>query len=164
MTTDRASRLQRSVDACIANGRKLLEDAEWSTHQASTGLALAMLAQEECAKAFVLALVRDEILPWTEDCPGVASLGQTSECEECSLLIPAFAEFNVPKRPIATNRARNTEPPTNDSLATVDEIDCLRNFISSLGRFCHIRGSQSIAYIVNRLGYSFRLLLLHRVS
>jgi len=62
-----ADKFQRSIHACIENSKKLLEDAEWAINQPSTGLALAMLAQEECAKAFVLALVRDEILPWTEE-------------------------------------------------------------------------------------------------
>jgi AbiV family abortive infection protein len=61
------AKFQKSIAACIANGERLLEEANWAMHRASTGLALAMLAQEECAKAFVLALVRDGILPWTND-------------------------------------------------------------------------------------------------
>ncbi len=60
-------KFQRSITSCIDNGKRLLEDAEWSYNQASTGLALALLAQEEAAKAFVLTLVRDGILPWTAD-------------------------------------------------------------------------------------------------
>jgi hypothetical protein len=36
-------------------------------HRTSTGVALAVLAQQECAKAFVPALVRDGILPCTGD-------------------------------------------------------------------------------------------------
>lgn len=59
--------LDRSISACLANSRNLLDDAEWSVHPSSIGLALALLAQEECAKAFILTLVRDEILPWTGD-------------------------------------------------------------------------------------------------
>ena len=60
-------RFQRSITACIENAKRLLEDAEWSLNQGSTGLALALLAQEEAAKAFVLTLVRDGVLPWTQD-------------------------------------------------------------------------------------------------
>ena len=62
-----ARKFQRSIDACLEHIRGLLEDAEWSMHRSSTGLALALLAQEECAKVFVLALVRDDVLPWTEE-------------------------------------------------------------------------------------------------
>ena len=72
---------QRSIQACIENGRRLLEDAEWTSNRASTGLALAMLAQEECAKAFLLALVRDEILPWTEE------IGRASCRERVCMLV-----------------------------------------------------------------------------
>lgn len=60
-------KFNRSIRACIENAKRLLEDAEWSMNRPSTGLALTLLAQEECAKAFVLALVRDAILPWTRD-------------------------------------------------------------------------------------------------
>jgi AbiV family abortive infection protein len=62
-----SAKFQRSITACIENGKRLLEEAEWSYHQASTGLVLALLAQEEAAKAFVLTLVRDGILPWSAD-------------------------------------------------------------------------------------------------
>lgn len=61
------ARFQRSITACIRNAERLLEEAEWAMHRTSTGVALAMLAQEESAKAFVLALVRDGVLPWTDD-------------------------------------------------------------------------------------------------
>jgi AbiV family abortive infection protein len=63
-------KFQGSFEACVANARRLVEDAEWSTNRASTGLALALLAQEEFAKAFLLSLVRDGILPWTEEVRG----------------------------------------------------------------------------------------------
>lgn len=66
MDTD-VGKWQRSIRACIDNGKRLLDDAGWSLNQHSTGLALALLAQEESAKAFVLTLVRDGILPWTDD-------------------------------------------------------------------------------------------------
>ena len=61
-----SEKFQRSITACIDNGNRLLEDAEWSLNPASTGLALALLAQEEAAKAFLLTLVRDGVLPWTQ--------------------------------------------------------------------------------------------------
>ena len=66
MKTD-SGKFQRPITACVDNAKRVLEEAEWSYHQASTGLVLALLAQEEAAKAFVLTLVRDGILPWTDD-------------------------------------------------------------------------------------------------
>lgn len=58
--------LSASISTTMDNGKKLLEDAkllfDWDRY--STALALAVLAQEEFAKAFLLKLVADEALPW----------------------------------------------------------------------------------------------------
>jgi len=63
----KAETLSKSISACEENGAKLIEDAkllrDWDRY--STALALAVLAQEEFAKAFILRLVADEALPWT---------------------------------------------------------------------------------------------------
>lgn len=59
----------RSMAACSENGKRLLEDANtmlgWDRF--STALALAVLAQEEFAKVFLLQLVVDNALPWTSE-------------------------------------------------------------------------------------------------
>ncbi len=58
--------LGESIDAVSSNAKKLLEDAElllgWDRF--STALALAVLAQEEFAKSFLLRLVKDGAIPW----------------------------------------------------------------------------------------------------
>ena len=58
--------LEASIDATTKNGKVLLEDAsflfDWDRF--STAFALAVLAQEEFAKAFLLQLVADKALPW----------------------------------------------------------------------------------------------------
>jgi AbiV family abortive infection protein len=86
MTVDTA-KLQKSIAACIANGERLLDEADWAMHRASTGVALAMLAQEECAKAFVLALARDGILPWTDD------VRRSLSVHECKHLVTVIMEW-----------------------------------------------------------------------
>jgi AbiV family abortive infection protein len=62
----KADVLSASITGITDNGKKLLDDAkllfDWDRY--STALALAVLAQEEFAKAFLLQLVRDEALPW----------------------------------------------------------------------------------------------------
>jgi AbiV family abortive infection protein len=82
-----ATKFQKSIAACIANGERLLEEADWAMHRESTGVALAMLAQEECAKAFVLALVRDGILPWTDD------VRRSLSVHECKHLVTVIMEW-----------------------------------------------------------------------
>jgi AbiV family abortive infection protein len=62
----KAEILARSISETVANSEKLLEDAKllFGFDRFSTALALAVLAQEEFAKAFLLQLVADEALPW----------------------------------------------------------------------------------------------------
>ena len=59
-------RLATAIRACVENGERLLDDAhmlEFQTPPASK-LALSLIAQEEFAKAFLLFLVREEVVPW----------------------------------------------------------------------------------------------------
>lgn len=58
-----------SLSACLANGERLLDDAQALEFRdpAPTRFMLAILAQEEFAKAFLLFLVREEIVPWTPE-------------------------------------------------------------------------------------------------
>lgn len=82
-----SANFQESIEACIKSGQRLLEDAEWLTHRESTGVALAILAQEEFAKAFVLALVRDGILPWTDEVRG------SLRVHECKHLVTMMMQW-----------------------------------------------------------------------
>jgi AbiV family abortive infection protein len=64
--TPKKETLAKSISATTENAKKLLDDAifvfDWDRY--STALALAVLAQEEFAKAFLLQLVDDGALPW----------------------------------------------------------------------------------------------------
>lgn len=58
--------LSRAMSACVENGQRLRQDAEWlGTDRSATTVALCILAQEEFAKAFLLHLVCEGIVPWT---------------------------------------------------------------------------------------------------
>lgn len=51
--------------ACLSNGERLIEDARWLPEdRPATTFALAMIAQEEFAKAFLLFLVSRGVLIW----------------------------------------------------------------------------------------------------
>ncbi|MBI1824227.1 MAG: AbiV family abortive infection protein [Nitrospirae bacterium] len=61
------NRLSRGMSACVENGERLHQDAEWlGTDRSATIVALCILAQEEFAKAFLLHLVCEGIVPWTD--------------------------------------------------------------------------------------------------
>lgn len=58
-----------SLEACLGNGKRLLEDAEllFDMDRFASTLALSVLAEEEFAKAFLLRLVIEETVPWTTE-------------------------------------------------------------------------------------------------
>lgn len=61
------SRFLKAAEACVANGDRLLDDADWIFYEenpAATPLTLAMIAQEEFAKAFLLLLVDRGVIQW----------------------------------------------------------------------------------------------------
>jgi AbiV family abortive infection protein len=60
------SRFTEAAAACVSNGERLLDDAEFLVHSEppSTSFALALIAQEEFAKAFLLFLVSKDVIGW----------------------------------------------------------------------------------------------------
>lgn len=65
-------KLEQAITACTANADQLRSDAEllldWERYGTSYGLAV--LAAEEHAKAFILRLVHDGTVPWSEGVRG----------------------------------------------------------------------------------------------
>jgi len=58
--------LDTAINACIENGRRLLEDSEYlyEYDRFPTAKVLAILAQEEFAKAYIIKLAQEGALPW----------------------------------------------------------------------------------------------------
>lgn len=66
MTGMKKNPLLQAVKVCVENGQRLHENAEWlGVDRSTTAVALCILAQEEFAKAFLLHLVCEGIIPWT---------------------------------------------------------------------------------------------------
>lgn len=61
--------LKTSIDLIVSNGKQLLADAKFlfDFDRYSTALSLAVFAQEEFAKAFLLQLVENDALPWVSE-------------------------------------------------------------------------------------------------
>lgn len=65
-TVKHKDRLFKTIKACIENGQRLHDDAEWlGAERSASAIALCILAQEEFAKAFLLYLVCEKTIPWT---------------------------------------------------------------------------------------------------
>tara|TARA_R110002074_G_scaffold138700_1_gene283980 strand:+ start:251 stop:967 length:717 start_codon:yes stop_codon:yes gene_type:complete len=60
--------LNASIKACLDNGERLIDETYWleSLKPLSSKLVLSLIAQEEFAKAFLLFLVREGIVPWSK--------------------------------------------------------------------------------------------------
>jgi AbiV family abortive infection protein len=56
----------KSANLCLENGQRLLNEAEILEFEepSSTRYFLSMIAQEECAKGFLLFLVSIKVIPW----------------------------------------------------------------------------------------------------
>ncbi len=89
----RPADLQASIEACLANGGRLLDDAlQLEFHEpAATRLMVSMLAQEEIAKAFLLFLVKEEIIPWDDEVRRVMSN------HSCKHLVAIVMEYLDPQ-------------------------------------------------------------------
>ena len=59
---------KEAIEASIENGRRLLEDSEIlrDSERFPTAKALAILAQEEFAKAYIIRLVHEGDIPWCD--------------------------------------------------------------------------------------------------
>src|SRR5579859_4076846 len=108
------SRLSAAMAACVDNGQRLLEDAEWlGNDRFATAYALCILAQEEFAKAFLLHLVQEDILPWNSD------IRDSMRDHPCKQLLGLLMEWLSPPddeyfsriRESAANRDKLMLPP-----------------------------------------------------
>jgi AbiV family abortive infection protein len=93
MTAPTTAVLTKSMKACIANGERLLDDADpfvsppFEPSSSCTRLMLSMIAQEEFAKAFLLFLVREDIVPWSRE------LLRAMNDHACKHLVGAVVEY-----------------------------------------------------------------------
>ena len=60
---------KEAIEASIENGKRLLEDSEIlrDNERFTTAKALAILAQEEFAKAYIIRLVQEGAIPWRDE-------------------------------------------------------------------------------------------------
>lgn len=73
----------KAINACISNANSLLSDGEmlYEMDRFSSAQLLVLLAQEESAKAFLLNLIEEKIIPWTKE------VGKSLKDHKCKHLI-----------------------------------------------------------------------------
>jgi hypothetical protein len=125
--------LSKSSISCIQNGNRLLDemcDLEFRSIVA-TRYYLAMIAQEEFAKAFLLLLIRDDVVPFT---PEVLRAMNDHACKQLlgiimDYIIMHFENIEELKAMIASDGGENGPFPANVSSA----INLLRH--EKIGRW-----------------------------
>lgn len=78
-----------TAKACLANGDRLLFDAEM-LDLIPTSLALAILAEEEFAKGFLLVLVGKGVLPWN------SAIWRAARDHSCKHLLSILMDYSDP--------------------------------------------------------------------
>lgn len=115
-----------SIEACLANGDRLMDEALQLEFQEEGGtrLAISMLAQEEYAKAFTFYMAREELVPWDTD------LLRVMRNHACKHLLAIVMEYLSPE------------------WETVDELRAILNAEYGLeGRFPpHVSSAFNILY------------------
>lgn len=109
-----------AIHACVENGERLFDDAKFmnDVSRYSTAMALAILAEEEFAKAFLLYLVKDDALPWTTE------IRQALRDHKCKHLLAILMEHLSPTEDQLSSRlmeqidfARESQLPKDVSSA-----------------------------------------------
>jgi AbiV family abortive infection protein len=84
--------LRTTIQGCLRNGQRLVEGGEllrdFDRHP--TAFAVAMLAQEEFAKAFMLVLMNEGVVPWTPE------MRRSLHSHECKHLVGVLVEWLGP--------------------------------------------------------------------
>lgn len=80
------------IETCLKNGHRLVADAELlrDFERHPTAFAVAVLAEEEFAKAFLLVLVSEGVIPWTPE------VRRSLYSHECKHLIGVVVEWLGP--------------------------------------------------------------------
>jgi AbiV family abortive infection protein len=84
-----SGRLEESLRAVLKNVRRLLDDADFLqfNEPPATAYYLSLIAQEECAKAFLLALVHRQVIPWS---PHILRASRDHTCKQLLCVVMEY--------------------------------------------------------------------------
>jgi AbiV family abortive infection protein len=108
----------KAAGACVANGDRLLYEADWvlcEEHPAATSLTLAMIAQEEFAKAFLLLLVDRGVIRWNR------FLHRATRDHVCKQLVGLVLSYLAPDWDEESKRDKEWLAELNEHRCLMDE-------------------------------------------
>ena len=91
--TDSLPHWNAAIKECVANGERLLEDADFlqGCDRHGTALALVILAEEKFSNAFLVYLVQDKALRWTSE------VRRSLRNHECKHLLTVLMDYLAPE-------------------------------------------------------------------
>ena len=117
---------KEAVEDSIENGRRLLEDSESlrDSERFPTAKALAILAQEEFAKAYIIRLVQEGAIPWC------AEIRRATKDHLCKQLMGIVMEYLFTPWDVESRRERERRPKVKfpDPLLPSKVADALNIF------------------------------------
>ena len=117
---------KEAIEASIENGKRLLEDSEIlrDAERFPTAKALAILAQEEFAKAYIIRLVQEGAIPW---CAEILRATKDHHCKQLMGIVMEylFTPWDVESR---LERERRPEVKFPDPLLPSKVADALNIF------------------------------------
>lgn len=123
-----------AIKACAINAKRLHKDMQclFENRRFEAAYHLAILVQEECAKAFILQLINESILPWTVE---VARAMKTHECKHLIGIIMVWLSPPTYEEVMARNERTHEEQyaPIDLPPPVADAINVLRH--EKIGRW-----------------------------
>jgi len=126
------NKYNKSINAYISNANSLLDDGKmlYEMDRFNSAQLLVLLAQEESAKAFLLNLIEEKVIPWTKE------VEKSLKDHKCKHLIGELMYYLNPSLDIVLERSKialkNFKPkPLPDHIA--DIIDYYRH--EKIGRW-----------------------------
>lgn len=130
MTDMKKNCLLQAMRACVENGQRLHEDAEWmGPERSTTAVALCILAQEEFAKAFLLHLVYEGTIPWT------AKVRESLYNHKYKQLVGIIMEWLSPSDDEFIARLKKG---TNDQIVPAHVADAMKLYVEKVLPHGHI--------------------------
>ena len=116
----------RAINACFKNGRRLLDEAEMLEFEdpVATKYFLSIIAQEEFAKAFLLYLVKLEVIPWNK------FIYRATRDHCCKQLVGIIIDFLAPDDDLFLKRMYDSilrKIPSTLPKKVADAINILRH-------------------------------------
>jgi AbiV family abortive infection protein len=119
----KSSALSKSFIACVENGKGLTEDAQllYDFGRYASAYYFAMLSQEEFAKAFIIDLIKEKVIPWN------VAIWRSTQDHSCKQLLAIVMDYLNPSTDDFIKRIQENELISAFPPSVADSINIYRH-------------------------------------